>query len=160
MIRIGQGYDVHQLGEERKLILGGIEIPHKKGLIGHSDADVLTHAIMDACLGALALKDIGQWFPDNDNTYKNADSLKLLQTILDSKELSGWQLVNLDATIMAQKPKLAPFIEQMRGNYSRSFKCDISQISVKATTTEKLGFCGREEGIAASAVVLLQKNED
>ncbi len=157
MFRIGQGYDVHQLVEERELILGGVNIPHTKGLLGHSDADVLLHAITDAILGALALGDIGNWFPDTDEQYKGADSIKLLEAVVNSDDLKDWQLVNLDATIMAQKPKLAPHVLKMRENIAKVFNCDKTQISIKATTTERLGFCGREEGIAASAVALLQR---
>ena len=158
-MRIGQGYDVHKLVKGRDLILGGIKIEHKLGLLGHSDADVLTHAIMDALLGALALGDIGCWFPDNDPKHKNADSLKLLTEILSSSEFKDWELVNLDSTIIAQKPKLANHLKDMRANYAKIFNCDLSQISIKATTTEKLGFAGREEGIAANAVLILQKKE-
>ncbi len=157
MIRIGQGYDVHKLVTGRKLILGGVEIPHSTGLLGHSDADVLLHAITDAALGALALGDIGNWFPDNDDSYKGADSIELLKNVLESDDLDGWKIVNLDATIMAQEPKMAPHIVTMRENIADVFSCNVDQISVKATTTEKLGFCGREEGIAASAVILLER---
>jgi len=157
MMRIGQGYDVHKLVSDRKLILGGVEIEHSTGLLGHSDADVLLHAITDAILGALALGDIGNWFPDNDQQYKDADSIELLKTVINSEELSEWEISNLDATIMAQQPKLAPHITAMRENIAGALNCEIDQVSIKATTTEKLGFCGREEGIAASAVVLLSK---
>lgn len=157
MIRVGQGYDVHKLVEGRKLILGGVEIKHTTGLLGHSDADVLLHAITDAILGALALGDIGNWFPDTDQQYKGADSIELLKAVIGAEELNEWEIVNLDATIIAQKPKLAPHITAMRENIAKAINCEIDQISVKATTTEKLGFCGREEGIAASAVVLLAK---
>ncbi len=155
MFRIGQGYDVHRLTENRKLILCGIEIPHHLGLLGHSDADVAVHAVMDALLGALALGDIGQWFPDNDPAYAGADSMKLLRCILDSDDFQHWQLVNLDLTIIAQKPKIMPYNMQMRQSLAAAFGCELNQISIKATTTEKLGFCGREEGIAATAAVLL-----
>lgn len=157
MIRIGQGCDVHQLVTDRKLILGGVEIPFGKGLQGHSDADVLTHAVMDALLGALALGDIGQWFPDNDPQYQDADSLQLLKSILKDDKLEKFQLVNVDCTIIAQQPKLAGFIPAMKVNLAKIFDAELDQISIKATTTEKLGFCGREEGIAAMAVLLLEQ---
>lgn len=156
-IRVGQGYDVHQLVTERPLIIGGVSIPYEKGLLGHSDADVLLHAITDAILGALALGDIGNWFPDNDPQYKGADSQFLLKTVLESDDLKGWQLMNLDALIIAQAPKMAPHIPVMRQVVADLFKVDISQISIKATTTEKLGFTGRKEGIAASCTALLFK---
>ena len=155
--RIGHGYDVHALGEDRKLILGGVEIPHDKGLIGHSDADALTHALMDAMLGAIALGDIGKHFPDTDPQYAGADSLKLLQHVKALVAKHGYELGNADMTILAQKPKLAPYIEQMRQNIARVLGCDVAQISIKATTEEKLGFTGAEQGIAAHAVVLLQR---
>lgn len=155
MIRIGQGFDVHRLIPERNLVLGGELIPFTKGLKGHSDADVLVHAIMDALLGALALGDIGQWFPDDDFEFKDADSMALLQKILEDKRVSAWNLVNLDCTIIAQEPKLAEFIPTMRNNIATVFNTSPNNISVKATTTEKLGYCGRGEGIAAMAVVLL-----
>ncbi|MCQ2416876.1 MAG: 2-C-methyl-D-erythritol 2,4-cyclodiphosphate synthase [Oscillospiraceae bacterium] len=156
-IRIGHGYDVHRLTEDRKLIMGGVEIPHTLGLLGHSDADVLTHAIMDAMLGALALGDIGQHFPDTDPRYAGADSIKLLQYVNALIQQKGWEVSNLDATILAQKPKLAPHIPRMRKNLADAIGCDTDQVSVKATTEEKLGFTGHEEGIAAHCVVLLQK---
>lgn len=156
MIRIGQGFDIHQLQEGRKLIVGGVEIPHDKGLLGHSDADVLLHAITDACLGALALGDIGSHFPDTDDAYKDADSKILLKQIWFLVKKAGYQLGNLDCTIIAQRPKMAPHIEKMREVIAALLDADISQINVKATTGEKLGFIGREEGIAAQAVVLLQ----
>ncbi|UDQ99508.1 2-C-methyl-D-erythritol 2,4-cyclodiphosphate synthase [Lentisphaerota bacterium WC36G] len=156
-MRIGSGYDVHKLIEKRQLILCGVEIDYHLGLLGHSDADVALHAIADAILGALALGDIGNWFPDNDPQYKGISSMLLLKYILDSKELQSWALGNLDLTIIAQHPKLTPFIQQMRQNLSELFDCDLTQISVKATTTEKLGFTGRGEGIAAEAVVLMVK---
>ena len=155
-LRIGHGYDVHRLTEGRKLILGGVEIPHKLGLLGHSDADVLTHAVMDAMLGALALGDIGQHFPDTDAKYAGADSIKLLRHVNALIQQKGWQIGNLDATILAQAPKLAPHIPEMCRNIARATGCDLSQISVKATTEEKLGFIGHEEGIAAHCVVLLE----
>lgn len=156
-IRIGHGYDVHRLTAGRKLIIGGTEIPHKYGLLGHSDADVLTHAIMDAMLGALALGDIGQHFPDTDSRYAGADSMRLLRYVNAMIQQKGWELGNLDATILAQAPKLAPHIPQMRKNISAVLGCALSQVSVKATTEEKLGFTGKEEGIAAHCVVLLKK---
>ncbi len=157
MFRIGQGFDVHRLVSGRKLVLCGVSVPHNTGLLGHSDADVALHAVMDAVLGALALGDIGHWFPDSSAEYKDADSGILLKSILDSSELKSWELNNLDVTIMAEKPKLSPFIQEMRQNLAKFFDCDINQVSVKATTTEKLGFCGREEGIAANATVLLRR---
>lgn len=155
MIRIGQGYDVHQLVENRKLILGGVEIPHTKGLLGHSDADVLLHAIIDSLLGALALGDIGNWFPDNDKKYKNANSMELLREVINSSEFKDWEIANVDCTIMAQQPKLSPYIEKMREEIAKTLGVTVNRVSVKATTTEYLGFCGREEGIAASAIVLI-----
>lgn len=158
LMRIGHGYDVHRLTEGRRLILGGVEIPHTLGLLGHSDADVLTHAIMDAVLGALALGDIGQHFPDTDSRYAGADSLQLLRSVTGLMQAQGWLLGNLDATILAQAPKLAPHIPQMRQNLAQCLGCAVEQVSVKATTEEKLGFTGRAEGIAAHAVVLLQKD--
>lgn len=155
MLRIGQGFDAHRLVPERKLILGGLDIPFCKGLDGHSDADVLVHAIMDAVLGALALGDIGKWFPDNDFEFKDADSIELLQTILADKKISTWELVNLDCTIIAQEPKLSEFIPAMVDNIAAVFQTSANNISIKATTTEKMGFCGRGEGIAAMAVILM-----
>ena len=156
-IRIGNGYDVHKLVEKRQLILCGVEIDHSLGLLGHSDADVALHAVADAVLGALALGDIGQWFPDNDPQYAGASSVELLRSILTSDQVKNWQLGNLDVTIIAQQPKLMPFIPQMRKNLAQLFNSDLSQISVKATTTEMLGFTGRGEGIATQASVLLIK---
>lgn len=158
-IRIGHGYDVHKLAENRKCIIGGVEIPHNLGLLGHSDADVLLHAVSDALLGALALGDIGKHFPDTDPKYKGADSLKLLSHVVELIEEQGYTLGNLDAIVIAQKPKLAPYIEQMRKNIAKACHADISQISVKATTEERLGFTGREEGISAHCVALLIKAE-
>ncbi len=155
MMRIGHGYDVHKLVEGRKLILGGVKIPHRLGLLGHSDADVLLHAISDAILGALALGDIGKHFPDTDPAYEGADSLMLLRRVMELADREGYALGNLDATILAQQPKLRPHIDNMRTNIARAVNADISQVSVKATTEEHLGFTGREEGIAAHAVVLL-----
>lgn len=159
LIRIGQGFDIHQLQAGRKLIIGGIDIPHEKGLLGHSDADVLLHAISDACLGALALGDIGKHFPDTDVTYKDADSRELLKEIWTMIKARDYCLGNLDCTIIAQRPKLAPYITAIRKSIASLVEADVSQINVKATTGEKLGFIGREEGIAAQAVVLLQKVE-
>lgn len=156
-MRIGFGYDVHQLVEGRKLILGGVDIPHTLGLLGHSDADVLTHAIMDAMLGALALGDIGKHFPDTDASYKGADSIELLKQVVAICREQGYQLGNLDTTIAAQKPKLAPYIEEMRIGLAEALEVHLSQVSIKATTTEKLGFEGREEGISTTAVVLMQR---
>ena len=157
MIRIGQGYDVHRLTEGRKLILGGVDIPHEKGLLGHSDADVLLHAIMDAVLGAMAAGDIGKLFPDNDPTYKGADSLVLTRRVAEVMVERGYRLGNLDATVIAQAPKLAPHIPAMRGRIASAFGVEIDRVSVKATTEEKLGFTGSGEGIAAHAVCLLEE---
>lgn len=157
MFRIGHGYDVHKLTEGRKLILGGVDIPYEKGLLGHSDADVLVHAIMDSMLGALALGDIGKHFPDNDDKYKGADSLKLLERVTEIIGENGYKISNIDSTLLCQSPKLAPHINKMRENIAAACKCDVSQISVKATTEEELGFTGRKEGIAAHAVCLLEK---
>ena len=154
-MRIGHGYDVHRLVEGRKLILGGVEVPHTLGLLGHSDADVLTHAVMDALLGAAALGDIGRHFPDTDPAYAGADSLKLLDHVVELLEEKGYQVGNVDATILAQKPKLAPYIEKMRDNLAARMKVEPDQVNVKATTEEKLGFTGAEEGVAAHAVALL-----
>lgn len=155
-MRIGHGYDVHKLVEGRKLILGGVEIPHETGLLGHSDADVLLHAIMDALLGAAALGDIGKLFPDTDNNFLNADSMKLLQKVCQVIAENGYKIGNVDATVIAQRPKLKDYIVQMRENIANTCSVDISQISVKATTEEKLGFTGRQEGISAHAVCLLE----
>ena len=157
MIRVGQGYDVHQLVEGRPLIIGGIEIPYERGLLGHSDADVLLHTVADACLGAIAEGDIGKHFPDTDPAFKDADSAKLLAFVWDLVKKRGYQLGNIDCTIIAQKPKMAPYIDQMRLRIAELLEADISQVNVKATTTEKLGFTGRQEGIASQATVLLQK---
>ncbi|GIQ70342.1 2-C-methyl-D-erythritol 2,4-cyclodiphosphate synthase [Xylanibacillus composti] len=158
MIRIGQGFDVHQLTEGRACIIGGVAIPHEKGLLGHSDADVLLHAITDAVLGALALGDIGKHFPDTDKAYKDADSLKLLKQVWVLAKERGYRLGNVDATIIAQQPKMGPHIPQMREIIADALEAEIDCVNVKATTTEWLGFVGREEGIAAQAVVCLQKN--
>jgi len=154
-MRIGHGYDVHRLVEGRKLIIGGVEIPWKKGLLGHSDADVLLHAIADGILGAIGEGDIGKHFPDSDPAYKGADSLKLLAHVMGLAEGRGYRLGNLDATIIAQLPKMAPHIQVMRENISRVLNADVAQVNVKATTEEGLGFSGAGEGIAAHAVVLM-----
>ena len=156
-MRIGHGYDVHRLVGGRKLILGGVEVPHTLGLLGHSDADVLTHAVMDALLGAAALGDIGRHFPDTDPAYKGADSLVLLDHVMTLLDQAGWKVGNVDATILAQKPKLAPHIPQMRDNLARHMGAELEQVNVKATTEEKLGFTGAEQGIAAHAVCLLER---
>ncbi len=157
MLRIGHGYDVHRLVEGRRLILGGVEVPHTLGLLGHSDADVLTHAVMDALLGAAGLGDIGRHFPDTDPAYAGADSLKLLDYVVELLEAQGWKVGNVDATILAQRPKLAPHLEQMRENLAARMKVEPEQVNVKATTEEKLGFTGAEEGIASHAVCLLER---
>lgn len=157
MFRVGQGYDVHAFAEGRKLILGGIEIPHDRGLLGHSDADVLLHTITDAALGAIGEGDIGRHFPDTDPEWKDADSAKLLQYIWKIVEDKGYVLGNVDATIIAQRPKMAPYIEPIKNRIAELLHADPSQINVKATTTEKLGFTGREEGIASLATILLIK---
>lgn len=153
--RVGNGYDVHKLVEGRRLIIGGVEIPHTKGLLGHSDADVLAHAICDALLGAAALGDIGKHFPDNDDDYKNADSLILLEKVCELVRSKGYEISNVDSTVLAQAPKLRPYIDEMRSRLAKAMNLDIDEVSVKATTEERLGFTGREEGIAAHAVVLL-----
>lgn len=153
--RVGHGYDVHKLVEDRKLIIGGVEIPHYKGLLGHSDADVLAHAICDALLGAAALGDIGKHFPDNDDRYKDIDSLVLLEKVCELIRNKGYEISNVDSTILAQAPKLRPYIDEMRSKLAKAMKLNIDELSVKATTEERLGFTGREEGIAAHAVVLL-----
>lgn len=155
-MRIGHGYDVHRLVPGRKLILGGVEIPHHLGLLGHSDADVAAHALMDALLGAAALGDIGQHFPDNDPAYAGSDSLVLLGKVMDLLAREGWRVENVDVTILAQKPKLMPHIPQMRQNISRAMGLPVTAISVKATTEERLGFTGAEQGIAAHAVALIE----
>lgn len=158
-MRIGHGYDVHQLVEGRKLIMGGVEIPFEKGLLGHSDADVLAHAVMDALLGAAALGDIGKHFPDTDPAYAGADSLQLMAHVARILKENGYRVENIDATILCQKPKLAPYIEQMRANMAEVLHIDISQLSVKATTEEHLGFTGQGLGIAVHAVALLQSEK-
>lgn len=155
MFRIGHGYDVHRLTAQRRLILGGVEVPWHLGLLGHSDADVLTHAVMDALLGAAGLGDIGRHFPDTDPAYEGADSLMLLDHVMALLAQKGWSVGNVDATIIAQKPKLAPYLEQMRDNLARRMGVDPGQVNLKATTEERLGFTGREEGIAAHAVALI-----
>lgn len=154
-MRIGHGYDVHKLVEGRKLIIGGVDIPYEKGLLGHSDADVLIHAVMDALLGAAALGDIGLHFPDTDPAYEGADSMKLLEIVGDMLEKKLYFVENIDATILAQAPKMRPHIDSMRDNIARALKIDVSAVNVKATTEEGLGFTGAKEGIAAHAVCLL-----
>ena len=156
-MRVGHGYDVHRLTEGRKLILGGVDIPWEKGLLGHSDADVLLHALMDAMLGAAALGDIGRHFPDNDERYAGADSLQLLREVARLLDEAGYRLVNADCTILAQRPKLMPHIPAMRENIARALDTDMDAISVKATTEEGLGFTGDGSGIAAHAVVLIER---
>lgn len=158
MLRIGNGYDVHRLVEGRKLVLGGIEIPHTKGVLGHSDGDVLIHAIMDAMLGALALGDIGQHFPDTDMKYENIDSTILLTRVKELIEERGYRVINLDSIVVLQKPKIKPYIEAMRKRVAEVLDIDVEQVSVKATTEEKLGFTGDETGVKSYCVVLLEKN--
>lgn len=155
-MRIGHGYDVHRLVEGRPLILGGVIVPHEKGLDGHSDADVLAHTVADSLLGALALGDIGKHFPDTDPAYKGADSMQLLARCAELVKEAGYRLVNLDATILAQAPKLSPYIEQMRERLAETLSCDVGQVSVKATTEERLGFTGAGEGMACHCVCLLE----
>lgn len=155
-MRIGHGYDVHKFAENRKLILGGVDIPYEYGLLGHSDADVLVHAVMDALLGASALGDIGKLFPDTDDSYKGADSIILLKKVIEALKDNGYSVVNIDSTIIAQKPKLRPFIDTMRQNIAKACNIDVSCVNVKATTEEKLGFTGRLEGISAHAVCLIE----
>ena len=156
-MRIGHGYDVHKLVEGRDLILGGVKIQHKLGLLGHSDADVLLHAVSDALLGAAGLGDIGRHFPDTDPRYKGADSLKLLENVVEKVRQEGYRVSNIDVTMIAQKPKLLPHIPQMRENIARAVGVDVKRINVKATTEEKLGFTGSEEGMACHAVCLLEE---
>ena len=158
-MRIGHGFDVHKLVPGRKLILGGVEIPYEFGLLGHSDADVLIHALMDAMLGACAMGDIGHLFPDNDDRFLGADSIKLMKEVVRVTGEEGWQLSNCDVTVICQKPKLAEYIDRMRENIADAAGVEPGQVSVKATTTEALGFTGRGEGIAAEAVCLLTRNE-
>ena len=156
-MRIGQGYDVHRLVEGRKLILCGVDVPYAKGLLGHSDADVALHALSDAILGAIGEGDIGRHFPDTDPTYKGADSVKLLMHVMSLADGKGYRIGNVDVTIVAQRPKLAPFIAQMRTNVAKALATEEDRVNVKATTTEELGFAGRGEGIASYAVALLEK---
>lgn len=156
-MRIGSGYDVHKFAEKRRLVLCGVEVPHSLGLLGHSDADVAVHALMDAVLGALALGDIGRLFPDSDPRYLGADSMELLRSVIGKMRERGYAFGNLDITIIAERPKLAPFIEKMRQNLANAFGCDIDRVSVKATTEEGLGLGG--EGIGAHAVVLLEEEK-
>ena len=156
-MRIGHGYDVHKLVEGRKLILGGIEIPFEKGLLGHSDADVLTHALMDALLGAAALGDIGKLFPDNDPAFAGADSVELLKNVCAVIAEAGYRVGNVDCTVIAQRPKLAPYIPAMREKLAKAMQVDVTQVSVKATTEEHLGFTGEGLGIAAHSVALLEE---
>ena len=156
-MRIGHGYDVHRLVEGRKCIIGGVDIPHSLGLLGHSDADVLLHAVMDAIIGAMAMGDIGHLFPDNDAEFKDIDSMILCERVAKVMDGEGYKIGNIDATVIAQKPKMAPYIESMRQNIAKAFNTDIKNVSVKATTEEKLGFTGEELGIAAHAVCLLEE---
>ncbi|OQY49427.1 MAG: 2-C-methyl-D-erythritol 2,4-cyclodiphosphate synthase [Desulfobacteraceae bacterium 4572_87] len=159
MFRIGFGYDVHALEEDQKLILGGVDIPHLKGLKGHSDADVLIHAIMDAIVGALGLGDIGRHFPDTDPAYKDISSLSMLETVMDLAEKEGYGLNNLDCTLVAQAPKVAPYLPEMKQNLSKTLNAAENRINIKATTSEGLGFCGKREGMEAFAVVTLLQKE-
>ncbi len=153
-MRIGHGYDVHRLCEGRDLVLGGVCVPHTKGLDGHSDADVLTHAVMDAVLGALGLGDIGRHFPDSDESYRGISSLLLAKRVAELMQAQGYCIGNIDATVIAQRPRLSPYVDEMRRNLATAFGCEETQINIKATTEEHLGFSGREEGIAAHAVCL------
>lgn len=157
MLRIGHGFDVHQFADGRRCVLGGVDVPSKRGLLGHSDADVLAHALADAVLGAARMGDIGKLFPDDDPAYEGADSLVLLSKVAEVIRAEGFEIVDADCTVAAQVPKLAPYREQMRRNLSAALGVDVSQVGVKATTTERLGFVGREEGIAAWAVALLER---
>lgn len=159
MIRVGHGYDVHPLVAGRDLILGGVKIQHAKGLHGHSDADVLIHAVCDACLGAAGLGDIGRHFPDSDPQYKDIDSRKLLRRVREALAERGWKVANVDSTIVAQAPRVGPYLPQMAQNISADLGIPAESVNIKATTTEKLGFAGREEGIATHAVVLLERRE-
>lgn len=156
-MRVGMGYDVHRLVPDRDLVLGGVTIDYERGLLGHSDADVLLHAVMDALLGAAALGDIGGHFPDTDPKYKGADSIRLLEAVRKLVKQEGYRIGNIDATIIAQKPKMSPYIEQMRENIARALEVDISQINVKATTEEGLGFTGEGAGISSQAICLLEE---
>ena len=158
-LRIGHGYDVHQMAEGRELVLGGVRIPCERGLLGHSDADVVTHALMDAILGAMRAGDIGKLFPDTDPAYEGADSIKLLEHVAELARSQGFEILDCDCTIAAQAPKLAPYREQMRANMAAAMGLPADSVGLKATTTERLGFVGREEGMAAWAVALLQKND-
>lgn len=158
--RIGQGYDVHQFSDDRKLVLGGVEIPFEKGLLGHSDADVLLHVIIDAMLGALALGDLGKHFPDSDESFKNIDSKVLLKKTYELIFENNYKVENIDATVITEKPKLSPYIRQIRESIAGILRVDVNQISVKATTSEKMGFVGREEGIKALAIALLVKDSN
>lgn len=158
-MRIGHGYDVHRLVKERRLILGGVDIPYEKGLLGHSDADVLLHAIMDSILGALALGDIGKLFPDSSDEFLGADSLVLTTRVASIMKDNGYQIGNVDATVIAQAPKLRPYIDEMRKNIASALGCDITDISVKATTEEKMGFTGSGDGISAHAVCIIKKRD-
>ena len=160
MFRIGQSTDIHQLKEGRKMILGGVEIEHEKGPHGHSDADVLVHAIGESILGALALGDLGKHFPDTDDTYKGMDSMNMLKEIYNMMIAKGYVIGNLDALIMIERPKMAPHIATMRANIAQALCCDIEQVSIKATRGEKMGFVGREEGVLAQCICLLQKSEN
>jgi 2-C-methyl-D-erythritol 2,4-cyclodiphosphate synthase len=157
-MRVGHGYDVHPLVSERDLILGGVKIPHNKGLQGHSDADVLIHAVCDACLGAAGLGDIGRHFPDTDPQYKNIDSRKLLRKVKEALTQHGWKVVNVDSTVIAQTPRLSTYLTRMKQNIAADLGLAEPDVNIKATTTEKLGFVGREEGIAAQAVVLIDND--
>lgn len=158
-MRIGIGYDVHKLVDDRKLFIGGVEIPYEKGLLGHSDADVLIHAIMDSILGALALRDIGYHFPDTDNEYKDIDSKILLKRVYEIMKGENYKIGNIDSVIACQKPKLAPYIDDMKKVIAEILNTDVENISIKATTTEKLGFIGRGEGISSEAVCLLERDD-
>lgn len=155
-MRIGHGYDVHRFAENRKCIIGGVDIPYEMGLLGHSDADVLLHAISDAILGAAAMGDIGHLFPDTDDAFKDADSLVLLSEVVKAVSAKGYKIGNIDSTVIAQAPKLAPYINEMRSNIAKACGCDVDAVSVKATTEEKLGFTGAKEGIAAHAVCIIE----
>ena len=156
-LRIGQGFDVHRFADGRRCVLGGVEIPHARGLLGHSDADVLTHALMDAILGAIGARDIGTLFPDTDPAFKDADSIALLEKVWAIAHQDGWRLVNADISVLAEAPKVKPHILSMLERLSGALRCSTTQLAIKATTTEKLGFVGREEGIVATAVVLLTR---
>lgn len=156
-MRIGQSTDIHRLVEGRKLILGGVEIEHTKGLLGHSDADALTHAVSEAILGALALGDLGKWFPDTDPKWKGVDSMIILREVVRMMDEKGYKIGNVDSLVLIEKPKMAPHIMQMRENFARALNCDIDQVSVKATRGEGMGYVGRQEGVMAQAVVLLEE---